>query len=208
MIDGVGPGIGKSTLAVSLAQAIVARGLPVDLVPEEAVFDRPEFADAAVGFRTKQFDIERDALPRAYEALVRRNAEAGAWVVVDWSAGSMAEDLPWAEDIVVLTDHLRRVREIVADLDPIVLILEGELDTALDRAIAQRGEQWLQRHTALAGGGDAAQSPRGRALRAQRRRDQRVRVAFAGAGWAVELIDAMRSPETVLASALRMIGLA
>jgi len=208
MIDGVGPGIGKSTLAENLAAAITARGLDLDLIPEEAIFNRPEFADAAVGFRTKQFDIEREALPRGYEALVRRNADLCAWVVVDWSAGSMAEDLPWARDIAVLTEHLHQVHEIVADLDPIVLILEGDLDTAFDRAIAQRGDEWLEINVALADEEGGALSIRDRAMRAQRLRDERVRQAFAKAGWAVELIDGMRSPKTVLASALRLVGLA
>jgi tRNA uridine 5-carbamoylmethylation protein Kti12 len=82
MIDGAGPGIGKSTLAEDLARALSERGVPVDLVTEHAIFERPEFAEAADGFRAKRYDVEREALPKAYAALVQRNA----WVIFDWSA--------------------------------------------------------------------------------------------------------------------------
>ncbi|MGW0230943.1 hypothetical protein ACWDWO_21750 [Actinopolymorpha singaporensis] len=35
MVEGVAPGIGKSTLATSLARVLQADGTPVDLFPEE-----------------------------------------------------------------------------------------------------------------------------------------------------------------------------
>jgi thymidylate kinase len=205
MIDGVGPGIGKSTLAENLAAELTTRGIPVDLIPEDALFTRPEFTEAATGFRTSQYLVEQTALPAAYSALVERSRATGAWVVFDWSAASMAEDLPWAEDINALTDHLRHVHEVVADLDPIVLLLDGDRDAALDRAVAQRGQDWLERRVKLAGDEDAPL--RERAHHAQRLRDERVRRALAAAGWRLESVDGMLAPQEVVSHALRVLGL-
>src|SRR5438067_10891448 len=96
MLEGVGPGIGKSTLAESLAKALAERGDDVDLIVAASIFERPEFADAAEGFRTKRFERNRTALPDAYRALVERHVVTGAWVIFDWSVAGMVEDLPWA----------------------------------------------------------------------------------------------------------------
>src|SRR5437899_5876556 len=150
MLEGVGPGIGKSTLAASLAKALAERGDDVDLIVDASIFERPEFTDAAEGFRTKRFTRTRVALPDAYRALVKRHAATGAWIIFDWSAAGMVEDLPWASDLEDLTAHLREVHEIVAPLDPIVLVLEGPLELAMGRAVAERGAEWFARHAASA----------------------------------------------------------
>ena len=193
MVDGIGPGIGKSTLAWNLATALAERGVPVDLLPENAIFNRPEFADAAVGFRSKQFELEREALPKGYRALVRRNEASGAWVVFDWSAGSMAEDLPWAAEMDALTDHMREVTEIVGALDPALLLLDGPVEEAVRRATAERGAEWLKRY-------EASRFPA-----VQVERMQRVRQATEAVGWQIEMIDAMPPPNEVLSSALRVL---
>jgi thymidylate kinase len=208
MIDGVGPGIGKSTLAWNLAEAIAQRGLPVDILPENAIFNRPEFADAAVGFRTKQFDIEQEALPQGYEALVQRHADSGAWIIFDWSAASMAEDLPWAEDIDALTAHVRRVGEIVSGLDQIVLMLDGPIEVGVDRAIAQRGMRWFDTYAEMENSTDQRGTTRDKAIRyLARSRYARVERAFAQAEWPMVSIGATRSPENVLAVALAVLGI-
>ncbi len=45
MITGVGPGIGKSTLAEGLAVRAHALGKPFDLFGEEQIFTRPAFTE-------------------------------------------------------------------------------------------------------------------------------------------------------------------
>jgi DNA polymerase III delta prime subunit len=53
MMEGISPGIGKSTLAESLAESLQAEGTTVDLFPEEQLFTRADFSVVAEGFRTK-----------------------------------------------------------------------------------------------------------------------------------------------------------
>lgn len=210
MLTGVSPGIGKSTLAESLAAWIRDEGGSVDLIPEEAIFERPEFAEVGRGFTTRRWPTGEMMLD-AYAALFERLSRDRAWGLLDWSCVDMIEDLPWAQpDRRVLAEHARQVRVLAEHLDPIALALEGDVEIAVRRAVAQRGEPWIDRW----GGGIIPDEPVEsaiarivRSIQQEGSRRQEICQAFEAADWPLVRLDAMVPPDQVLQAAVRAVGL-
>ncbi len=147
MVDGVGPGIGNTTLGRSLTAALP----DVDLIHEEgAVFERSEFSEVGAQFR-RHIAGEPDVahpppsmLERAYARLVETLQTSGAYGVTDWSFVALAEDLDWAQaSLADLHEHSRAVRAITAPLDPIVVYLGGDVRVGILRRETERGRAWF-----------------------------------------------------------------
>ena len=211
MISGVGPGAGKSTLAAGLARELRGAGAPVDLIPEEDLFVRAEFAEAATGFREKRFESMSQDLLAAYARLVEKAEREGSVVIFDWEAAGMVEDLPWAQDQSALDTHVQSVMDTVRAFQPVVLFLEAPLRLAYERAVAERGDPWVTRYAGLGAerGLGRHGSPQQRALaylRANQAWRARTDAAYAAAGWPVTDVDATLGAGKVLADALAVCG--
>ena len=150
MMAGWAPGIGKSTLAESLADSLQAVGVPVDLFPEEQLFTRGDFGVVAEGFRRRTSPTP-EAFLDAYGKTFRRCLTDRAWLICDWNCAGMASDLGWAlADPSRLDVLVRDVRELAADSAATVLVLEGDIETAIRRAAGQRGPDWVARMVRMA----------------------------------------------------------
>lgn len=209
MLTGVSPGAGKTTLSVGLTDSLRTRGHTVDLLPEEAMFDRAEFAEAGRGFKTRRWAAAEDLLA-GYAGLVAKSSRDRSIVVFDWSASAMAEDLPWAKEQAALNGHVREVKRVVASLDPVVLFLDSPVETALDRATAQRGAKWLARWAGAPNTASPAEKNRNREQVLTRIRNgsigtERNRAAFAAADWPLVEIDASQPASVVLNDALSVV---
>ena len=207
MISGVGPGAGKSTLGARLARELRKGGTPVDLIPEEDLFVRPEFAEAGAGFREERFELMSDHLLAAYGRVAEKADREGNVVIFDWEAAGMVEDLPFAAEQEALNAHMKSVMEIVAAFNPILLYLDAPLYAAFARAVAERGDPWVQRYARL--GSEKGISRSGTLeqqafeyLDSDSSWRARERAAYESCQWPQIEIDANRPAEAVLVDAL------
>ena len=204
MIIGVGPGIGKSTLA----EGLVARGGGARLrdrpLRRGADLHPPAFAEVGHAFRERtggeRVYPSAGMLIEGYRRVVDQIGHGA--IVFDWSCLGMISDLPWAEGRPdVLPAHARDVRSLTNPLCPVLINLLGEVEVAVARAAAQREDGWVRRnaHLAAVGGGSARSRL---AAIAERIRslphESLVLSAFGAAGWPIWEVDAMRTAEEVL----------
>lgn len=207
MVYGIGPGIGQSTLG----EGIVAALDHGDFVREDdAVFVRPEFAEVGRQFRRCQAREPGAEYPspgmleEAYRRLVEGVVTSGRTGVMDWSFIDLAEDLPWAEaSLDALVEHSRRVRLIMAPVDPLLFCLVGDIRVGVRRRERDRGREWF-------GCGALSEEPwlefvddyEARALQ----RHERVMTALDGGGWEPVFLDGTWPKEEVLQCALEHVG--
>jgi hypothetical protein len=210
MVTSVGPGIGKTTLAAGLVARARKAGLHAELFEEGEIFTRPAFSSVGRAFRDRGTCPTAAMMVDAYAAFVGEIDPNGAFVF-DWSCLGMISDLPWAEGRPdVLLRHARDVFELAQPLRPALLHLAGDIEVALARAAAERGERWVRRYAQLA----AADRPTTRARLAaiaewiQRQPDLKLELdAFRAAGWPVSEIDAIRPVAQVLDDAASRLGI-
>ncbi|WP_152363735.1 ATP-binding protein [Microlunatus speluncae] len=200
-------GIGKSTLADGITGDLWRQGSPVEAFGEEELFTRAEFAVVAEGFRTGHY-AGASQFEDAYGAWLAKLPDEGVGVM-DWSPAGMVGDLPWAlADRPGYVSHLRTVAAMVRQR-VIMFELKGPVGLAVERAAAERGEDWLVRYDKVARAAGHRQPERLARIGAWA---ERHGVATAGeiqaareAGWSVHAIDATRSPAEVRAQAIGVI---
>lgn len=210
MMEGVSPGIGKSTLAESLAKSLQAEGLAVDLFPEEQLFTRTDFSVVAAGFRRKASPTP-EAFLDAYGKTIGRCLANQAWLICDWNCAGMASDLTWAlADPARLYGLVRDVRRLADGYAASVLYLDGDIETAIRRAAHQRGPDWLARMVRIADGhgvGPGRDIDRIVAYeQGSHPTNQRDLRTLAAGGWRVLRLDARHPADDVLVQARRALG--
>lgn len=113
----------------------------------------------------------------------------------------MISDLPWAEGRPDVLAHARDVRSLTNPLCPVLINLVGEVEVAVARAAAQRGDGWVRRNAHLAAVGGASAPSRLAAIAEQIRslpHESLELSAFGAAGWPIWEVDAMRTAQEVL----------
>lgn len=219
MMEGL-PGSGKSTLAKALERCVREAGAAVELLPEEAIFRRAEFARVGRAFRNRVWPAPRLML-EAYDRVFAAARDAHRSVISDWNSVAMIEDLPCAHpdrstttsndpsvmpDEAVLIGHATDVRHAWA-AEALLLVLELPPEKAIERAAQERGVAWLEREAnrgALELNGSAFE----RAVRfhdAFRPRRRAVVDAHERGGWTVVRLDASHSEDVITHSALRAV---
>lgn len=211
MMEGISPGIGKSTLAESLAESLQAEGMTVDLFPEEQLFTRADFSVVAEGFRTKTSPTP-EVFFDAYGETIGRCLANQAWLICDWNCAGMASDLAWAmADPAQLDALVRDVRELADGYGTSVFYLDGDVQTAIRRAARQRGPEWIARMVRIAeehGAGPGRDIDRIVAYeRGCHPSSQRDLLTLAAGGWQVLRVDAQRPADDVLAQARHALGI-
>jgi hypothetical protein len=209
MTAGVSPGIGKSTLTAGLARRAGAFGVDLEVFDLEQIFTRPAFAAIGRAFRDRTYPTA-EMLLDGYARLVGELSRTGA-VVFDWTCLGIIADLPWAEGRSdILLHYARDVLGLARPLQPVVLNLVGDVEVAVARAAAERGEKWVRRYAHLA----AMEATRTRTRLAaitkwiQRQPYEALELnAFREAGGPVWEIDAMRPPDEVLDDAAGRLGI-
>ncbi len=204
MITGVGPGVGKSTLAEGLAARAPTLGIPFDLFGEEQIFTRPAFAEIGSAFRERRDGVRvypsAEMLLEGYRRVLAGLGRGG--IVFDWTCLGMISDLPWAEGRPeVLLAHARAVHALAEPLGPMIVNLVADVEIAVARAAAQRGEWWIRRYSRLGSRiGSPARTRLGAIadwLRAQPHETLELD-AFRAAGWPILEIDASQPTLEVL----------
>jgi hypothetical protein len=211
MLSGSCAGIGKSTLAEGLARRLEDAGATVDLFGEHQIFARVDFADVAEAFRSRDFPTPERFLP-TYARIFDGFRAAHAWGVFDWHCAGMAADLPWAmRDHGRLTRLCLDVRLLAEDLDPVLLDLVGDIRTATERALAQRGDTWAKRYARIASAAGHTSGRIAERIVAWTRDQDALRrqelAAMRSAGWPIIELDATASAAEVLEQACEALGL-
>lgn len=209
MTTGVAVGIGKSTLCVGLVTRAGLAGLEVELVDEGQIFSRPAFVEIGRAFRDRTYPTAEMML-QGYTRLVSELGPNRA-VLFEWSCLGMVSDLPWAEGRPdALLRHARDVLELTRPLRPMLLNLMGNIEVAVARAAAERGEKWIRRYARLAAIDRAKSRIRLAAIAEwiERQPYEALELkAFRDAGWPVWEIDAMRPAEEVLDDVAGRLGI-
>jgi hypothetical protein len=215
MMNGVA-GAGKSTLAAGLAAALGERAAAVDLIPEEDIFTRSEFAEVGQGFKTQQWPTT-DTMLAAYRRVVEAARREQRWVIADWDCVGMIEDLPCARpdpatsnpggraDMSVLVAHAADVLRLAGDFKPVLLVLSAPHQVAIQRAATERGPEWVARYAAFVQALDPDESLVDRIARWYEDGTPHYADmvdAYRRAGWNVVELDASRDHEHVLRQAM------
>ncbi len=221
MLHGM-PGVGKSTLAANLAASITQAGGACDLLPEEAIFIRAEFADVGQGFKTKHWPTANIML-HAYQRVLDAARQHRRWIAMDWNCVGMIEDLPWAQpdrttltttqhaahaDMSVLVTHARDVRALAPDIRPILLVLNVPHRVAATRAATERGDAWIERYAAFVQDPRPGEPPLDRIVRWYEEispRHEDIIDAYDQAGWQIAAIDATSTDDAVLRAAMAVL---
>jgi thymidylate kinase len=211
MMDGVSPGIGKSTLAESLAESLQAQGIAVDLFPEEQLFTRTDWRAVADGFRAKASPTPEVFLP-AYRETIGRCLANQAWLICDWNCAGMASDLTWAmADPARLHRLVSDVRQLADGYPATLLFLDGDIETAIRRAARQRGREWFGRQVRIADAHGAGTGPDIDRIVAYeedcRPLGEQDLQSLAAGGWRLLTVDAQPPAADVLAGARRALGI-
>lgn len=203
-ITGVGPGVGKSTLAEGHAGRARRLGQELDLFGEGQIFTRPAFTGIGRAFRERRDGVrvypDAAMLLEGYRRTLDELGEAA--IVFDWTCLGMISDLPWAEGRPeVLLAHARDVLKLAGHLRPVIVNLVADAEVAVARAAAQRGEEWVRRNAHLAAMSGARARTRLGAI-AERIRglpfESLELDTFVAADWPIWGVDATRSAEDVL----------
>ncbi|MEU6194295.1 hypothetical protein [Streptomyces sp. NPDC047061] len=143
---GASPGVGKSTLCGGLSQGLADTGLRVDHFREEEVLTRPQFAAVAAEF-TATGTVGPGTLIAATADFVDAAVASGDDVVI---ADALMPFVPTLlamghgeEAVDAFVDDLT---EILAPVRPVMVFLDGNAESALSRAAAREGAQWLDRY--------------------------------------------------------------
>lgn len=143
MFYGVSPGAGKTTLSDWLRLELSNQGADVVWIEEHHVNDLVMFAEVVKVFTHGADDYETPLL-KAAEMLVQQYQNTGSVVLTD----SLLPSYTWLFASGVPKGVVARINQklakVLAPLRPLIIWLNGDVSTLLQRAIKQRGEGWLK----------------------------------------------------------------
>lgn len=142
-VDGVAPGIGKSTVATALAARLAARGFAVDHFREEDILTRPAYGAVAKQFRDIG-RVEPRLLLEATASYLADSCCAGVdVVVVDSLLPFIPSLLAWGHDRRTIATFVQELTDVLRNTSSVLIYLDGPVEQALDRAVRREGETWL-----------------------------------------------------------------
>jgi hypothetical protein len=142
-ITGDGPGLGKSTLARRLHELLGAAGQHVELFAEHDVLSDPCFTHVAREFReTGEVGLEPllDGARRFAAAVHERRSDVA---VVDSLFPYLPSLFAWGHSDETISAFFSDLAEALAGTRLVQIHLTGDLGSALERAAAREGGDWL-----------------------------------------------------------------
>jgi thymidylate kinase len=142
MFYGVSPGAGKTTLSDWLRLELSERGMSVVWIEEHHVHNLEIFQEVVEVFTNGAEDYVTPLL-NAAEALVQQHLGKTDIVLTD----SLFPSYTWlfAEGVAKTTiaKFNQELAKVLVPLHPLILWLDGDISILLQRAVKQRGEEWL-----------------------------------------------------------------
>jgi thymidylate kinase len=143
MFYGVSPGAGKTTLSEWLKNKLEHEGINTLWIEEHHVHKLTVFAEVVKVFTRGSDDYETPLLDAA-KALITEYASQPTIVITD----SLFPSYTWLFTQGVQTPEIsafsKKLASVLAVLNPLIVWLDGDVRTLLQRAVTQRGEGWLQ----------------------------------------------------------------
>lgn len=140
---GASPGAGKSTLCAGLSQRLADTGLRVDHFREEEILTRPQFAAVAEEFKATGM-VELGTLIAATANLVDAVvASADDVVIADALMPFVPTLLAMGHGEEAIDTFMTDLTEVLAQVRPVMVFLDGDAESGLSRAATREGEQWL-----------------------------------------------------------------
>ena len=197
-VAGIGPGMGKTTLARRLAISLGGEHIE----DGDLIFKRREFEEVATKFRGGQQPVALE-LESAWTTLVRSIECSRCVTVLDGSFVTGAEDLDWAlASEKALHEHSRNMRAILAPMRPLIFFLDGNVAEGMRRREAQFGRDWFRNQRASDEDWDTRFARIEAGYIANR---PRILAAFAAGNWRLFQLDAGLSKDELLEAALEVI---
>jgi thymidylate kinase len=142
MLVGSSPGAGKSTLSEFLYQQLTCHAIPAQWIYEDDVLHLPAFAQFIQDFQSGHPD-SIDSLLAATAAFVDDTMGRNTVVITD----SIFPCINWFfaanSPLDRLAELSSRLDQLLSPLQPLIIYLDSDIETALKRAVAQRGTAWL-----------------------------------------------------------------
>lgn len=142
MFYGVSPGAGKTTLSDWLRLELTNQGHKIVWIEEHHVHDLEMFKEVVEVFTHGAEDYVTPLL-RAAETLVQHYRNKTDIVLTDSLFPSytwlFSEGVPKA----TIAKFNQELAKVLAPLNPLIVWLNGDVSALLQRAIVQRGEEWL-----------------------------------------------------------------
>lgn len=141
---GSSSGAGKSTLSSRLYQALKQAALPGQWLYEDDVQHLPFFAPVMTHMRGEGALDMPGACLAATANLTEAYAGTDTLVIADSILPYYDWLLAAGYDATALRGFNQQLQEQVRPLRPLIVYLQADIATALQRAVEQRGEQWLR----------------------------------------------------------------
>ncbi|MEV1086034.1 hypothetical protein AB0I98_48850 [Streptomyces sp. NPDC050211] len=149
---GASPGVGKSTLCAGLYQWLADTGLRVDHFREEEILTRLQFAAVAEEFKVTG-RVQLQTLSAATAHFVDAVTASGNDVVIaDALMPFVPTLLAMGHGEETIDAFMTDLTEVLAQVRPIMVFLDGNAESALSRAATREGEQWLDWYVAKLAG--------------------------------------------------------
>lgn len=143
VLDGVAPGVGKSTLAAGVADWCAGLGVRVDHFREAEILSRPAFSGVARQFRDRD-RVAPDALLDAIESyLAALDADGMDVAILDALLPFIPSLLAWAYDDAAVGAFVTDLTELLRGRPLLVLYLDGDPEQAIARAVGREDPGWL-----------------------------------------------------------------
>jgi thymidylate kinase len=137
------PGSGKSTLCTALARHYADAGLVVDHFEEEDILRRPEFSAVAAEFADGAGAVDPQTLIDAFGQYVARCLDDGIDLMITDALIPFIPSLrAWGHSEAELERIVARL-EATAGVPVIIVMLTGDPESALRRAISRENDGWL-----------------------------------------------------------------
>lgn len=140
---GAGSGTGKSTLSYFTFRQLALNGFAVRCVFEGDVLQLDAFAPYVTAVDEQRGD-DVETLSAACETFLRECERADEVRIVD----SILPCSDWLTAAGCSRDELQRfnhmLNERLAEFDPLLVFLTGDIDVSFERAVVRRGRQWAE----------------------------------------------------------------
>jgi thymidylate kinase len=143
MFYGVSPGAGKTTLSDWLRLELTKRGASVVWIEEHHVHDLEMFSEVVKVFTHGADDYETPLLKTA-EMLVQQYLDKDDVVLTDALFPSYTWLFASGIPKTTISEFNQKLAEVLKPLNPLIIWLDGDVPALLERAVEQRGDDWLK----------------------------------------------------------------
>ncbi|WP_372348377.1 hypothetical protein [Streptomyces sp. KL116D] len=140
---GASPGVGKSTLCAGLSRWLADEGLRVDHFREEEILSRPQFAAVAEEFKATGTVALGTLIAGTAKFVDAVLANGDDVVVADALMPFVPTLLAMGHEEAAVDGFMTDLTAVLAPVRLVMVFLDGDAESALFRAAARDGEQWL-----------------------------------------------------------------